>query len=127
MHRYWMTSCVPFRPTFLILRTHIFKQKTNITALHQTKQREISHPIQKEMCLTEEHYKGIKRFSLWVSKLDLSFSGQAQNNCLVQTYVKISGTLSEQARSTQGPCFCSTGLVAKQTCAHEFCSMQQLA
>jgi len=35
--------------------------------------------------------------------------------------------LSEQARSTRGPCFCFAGLVAKQTHACEFRSMQQLA
>lgn len=52
MHGSWMTSLIPFRPTFPILQTHSFKLTTNTTNLRHAKKRAISHPIQKEMCVT---------------------------------------------------------------------------
>lgn len=75
----------------------------------------------------------MKWFSLWVSKLDITYFSHDQSNCPVQTDVKISGMLSEQARSAQGLCFVLLlywadrhSFVAKHTRAREFCSMQQL-
>lgn len=129
MHRSWMTSCVPFRPTFLILWTHIFKQITEIiTALHQTKQRDFTSNTEGN---TSDEQKRL-------TKAENVFHHRSVNWTAVVLVITKITILYRLIWRCQAHCenkpevhrVCASAVLAfkaEQTHAYNFCSLQQLA